>query len=139
MPCLTQDDVDAARQSLGDADAVLVPYMRKDSGRTEEILLVSDAAAEILAATLGKFGGTMAVKIFASVVSTELCERDIATLIGGEESEIRDEVDRLASSGFLFKQEIDGMIFFGAGNPPLRRFFLNRFAALKIGPDKAGA
>ncbi len=137
--CLSDAEVEKARKSLGDDDAIMVPYTCKVSGKTEEILLVSDAAAEILAATLGRFGGIVAVKIFASVVSTELCECDIATLIGGEEEDVLAEIDRMEGSGFLFKQEIDGMNYYGAGNPPLRRFFLKRFAVLKTGPGTRGA
>ncbi len=137
--CLSDSDVKKARQALGENDAIMVPYACKVSGKTEEILLVSDAAAEVLAATLGKFGGVLAVKIFAAVVSTELCEDDIATLMGEDGEVVLAETDRLAAGGFLFRLEIDGMNYFGAGNPPLRRFFLKRFAALKIGPDKAGA
>ena len=132
--CLSEIEVEKARQSLAGLEALLVPYTCKVSGKTEEILLVSDAAAENLAAALGHFGGDMAVKIFASVVSTELCECDIATLVGGDEKEVLAEIDRLEAGGFLFKQEIDGMNYFGAGNPPLRRFFLQRFATLKTGP-----
>ncbi|MBL6928050.1 MAG: hypothetical protein ISR44_02665 [Rhodospirillales bacterium] len=137
--CLSEIEVEKARRSLGDADAIMVPYTCKVSGKTEEILMVSEAAAEILAATLGKFGGVMAVKIFAAVVSTELCACDIATLMGEDEEDVLAEIDRLTEGGFLFGHEIDGMNYFGAGNPPLRRFFLSRFAALKIGPDKAGS
>ncbi|MBL6946416.1 MAG: hypothetical protein ISR47_07250 [Rhodospirillales bacterium] len=132
--CLSEIEVEKARQSLAGSDALVVPYACKVSGKTEEIVLVSDAAAENLATALGHFGGDVAVKIFASVVSTELCEFDIATLIGGDEKDVLAEIDRLEAGGFLFKQEVDGMNYYGAGNPPLRRFFLQRFATLKTGP-----
>jgi hypothetical protein len=127
--CLEKADVARARTALDQSDTVTVPYHCRISGKNEELLLVSDSAAEELAGALGRFGSGLAVKIFAAVLRTELCECDIATLVGGEESEALAELHRLERRGFLVHRVVDGMNYYGAGNPPLRKFFLNRLTS----------
>lgn len=126
--CLSAEDVARAREELGDGPAVLLPYTCKVTGETEEILLLSEKTAEDLAETMGYFDLPETVAIFAAVSTTELCECDIATLIGGDEGDVLAEIERMAAGGFLVSREIGGMAYFSAGNPPLKRFFLNRYA-----------
>lgn len=127
MRCLDEALVSQARAGLGDADSVAIPYPCRLSGKTGELFLISDSAAEELASTLGHFGGALAVKIFAAVLRTDLCECDIATLVGGEDEQVLAELDRLERRGFLVRREEEnGTTYFGWGNPPLRKFFLNR-------------
>ena len=115
-----------ARAGMDESGVAAVPYRCKLTGRTEELFLISDSAAEELAGTLGHFGGALAVKMFAAVLRTDLCECDIATLVGGEDQQVLTELDRLERQGFLVRRVVDGMDYYGSGNPPLRKFFLNR-------------
>jgi hypothetical protein len=131
---LTADDVAEARKGLSESDAVLLTFESGAFERAQETILLSDAAADALAATLGRFGGTTTVKIFAAVCPTDLCLGDIATLVGEDEAEVAAEVERLEGGGFVFRRPVDGIDYYAAGNPPLRRFFLKRFAPHKLNP-----
>ncbi len=125
---LTAEMVAHARAVMGDGEAALVPCVGALTGRAESIILLSEAAAEELAAALGYFGGPLAVAIFAAVTLTELSAAEIATLTGVGDDIAGEEIARLESGGFLYHQMVGGMPYFAAGNPPLKRYFAKRFA-----------
>lgn len=125
---LTTEEVSRARAALGDDDAVLMPCVGAVSGREEAIIVLAEAAAEELAGVLGHFGGPLAVAVFAAVTLTELSATDIAAVTGGDEESVREEIARLESGGFLYRQQVGDTPYFAAGNPPLKRYFAKRFA-----------
>ncbi|MCG8508039.1 MAG: hypothetical protein MI741_02315 [Rhodospirillales bacterium] len=131
---LSTADVAAARKNLEEQEAVLLTFESPLSDKPQETALLSYAAADALAATLGRFGGNATVKIFAALCPAELCLGDIALLIGAEEADVLAEIERLEGGGFVFRRQVDGVDFFAAGNPPLKRFFLKRFAPHKLNP-----
>lgn len=125
---LSAEAVAQARAGLGDGEATLVPCVSAITGREESIIVLSEAAAEELAAALGYFGGPLAVAIFAAVTLTELSAGEIAMLTGVGDDIAGEEIARLESGGFLYHQMVEGVPYFAAGNPPLKRYFAKRFA-----------
>ncbi len=127
-PGLTAATVARAREQMGEEPAVLLPFRSRCTGDAAEVLVVSDETAEDLAGMLGYFGLPETVAIFAASCTADLAEDDIAALIGGDRAELRAEIERMVDSGILVRWESDGTAFFSAGNPPLKRFFVNKFA-----------
>ena len=127
-PGLTAVAVARARAEMGEEPAVLLPFRSRDTGEAAEVLVVSDETAEGLAGMLGYFGLPETVAIFAATCTADLSEDDIAALIGGDRDELRAEIERMVDSGILVRWDSGGTTFFSAGNPPLKRFFVNKFA-----------
>lgn len=125
---ISADDVAQIRDALGEGEAALLGYVSAESGRSGEIILLSDDAAEELAALLGRFGDALTVRIFAAVTLVDLPLGDLAAVVGADETTVAEQVERLESGGFLFHLDSDGTRFYAAGNPPLKRFFAKRFA-----------
>lgn len=121
-------DVAAARAAMQPDGAALVPVSDPFPGRPAVALLLSDGAADELAATLGRFGDALTVRIFAAVTLAELGVADIVVLVGSDPDDVAAEIGRLEGGGFVVARQAGGDIVYGAGNPPLRRFFAKRFA-----------
>ncbi len=118
----------AARSELGDSDAAILPCLGAVTGRDEAIILLSERAADELAGALGYFGGPLAVAVYAAVTLTDLSAPEIARVTGVDEGHVGEEIGHLESGGFLYHQTVDGVAYFAAGNPPLKRYFAKRFA-----------
>lgn len=131
---LTPAAVADARQDLDQSEAVLLTFESPAFDRPQETILLSDPAAEALASTLGRFGGVTTVKIFAAVCPADLSLGEIAKLVGEGEKDVLAEIERLEDGGFVFRRQVEGTDYFAAGNPPLKRFFLKRFAPRKLNP-----
>lgn len=125
---LSADTVARAMQTLGEGGAGVFAFASALSGRTEEVILLSEEVAEELADTLGRFGDALTVRIFAAVTLADLGLDDIVTVLGADPATIAEQVARLESGGFLFHLDADGRRAYAAGNPPLKRFFAKRFA-----------
>jgi len=125
---LSADTVAQVTQTLDEGEAGVFAFASALSGRTEEVILLSEGAAEELADTLGRFGDALTVRIFAAVTLADLGLDDIVAALGADPATIAEQVARLESGGFLFHLDVDGRRVYAAGNPPLKRFFAKRFA-----------
>jgi hypothetical protein len=125
---LAAEDVARTLSALGEGEAGLFAFVSGLSGRTEEIILLSESVAEELADLLGRFGDALTVRIFAAVTLTDLGQADIAVAAGADEATVAGQIARLESGGFLFHRDVGGARLYAAGNPPLKRFFTKRFA-----------
>ncbi|GAB6052249.1 hypothetical protein JCM17960_10690 [Magnetospira thiophila] len=109
--CLEAEDVAAARQRLRPGGTVRVAYDCKACAEVADILLASD---EVCAAVAGREGidSPLAAKLLLALIDRELCECDLATLMGGPEAPVLAELARLEQGGRLARREDDYMIYY---------------------------
>ncbi len=65
------------------------------SGKREELLLLSPQCLEKLVTIFSPLGDPLALAILHALISSELCECDIATLMEQDESQVLDRLDKL--------------------------------------------
>lgn len=121
-------DLAGAKAALEADGAALVPVSDPFPGKPSVAILLSEPVADELSVLLGRFGDALTVRIFAAVTLAELGVADIAALVGGDSDDVAAEIGRLEGGGFVIPREAGGETVYGAGNPPLRRFFARRFA-----------
>ena len=67
-------------------------------------------------------GDPLALAILYALISSELCECDIATLMEQDESQVLDRLDKLHALGLLWRREIQGMNYFSVASKELKTF-----------------
>ncbi len=120
--CLKGEDVRKAREGLKGNPFTKVPYFCKLSGNAEEVLLLSDQRIEELSAIFSPLGDPLALKILYALISCELCECDIATLVEQDERGVLNRLDKLHSLGLLQRRKIQGMNYYSVAIEDLRGF-----------------
>ncbi|GAB5377869.1 MAG: hypothetical protein AcusKO_43310 [Acuticoccus sp.] len=107
--CLSAEDVRDAKALTKDAPFAKVPYRCHVSGKSQELMLLTDAAAERLATTFAPLSDPIALKILYALGSTELCECDLATLTQCSDAVILERLEKLVRFGFLRRRQLHGM------------------------------
>lgn len=128
--CLEPGTLRAAKQEMKGAVIGKVPFVCKLSGKTENILLLSNYGAQRLASVPDKIGGPLTQKTVYAILGAELCECDIATLTEGEDGQVLDELDRLRSAGIVKCREIEGMTYYALANADVEDVLTRRLSEL---------
>lgn len=129
--CLEQGTVRTAKEEMKGASVGKVPFVCKLSGKTEDILLLSDESAQRLASMPDAIGGPLTQKILCAILGAELCECDIATLTEGEEGKVLDELERLRSAGIVKCREIEGMKYYAHASVDVEDTLTARLSGLE--------
>lgn len=120
--CLKDEDVRKARAGLNGKAFTQVPYRCNVSGEGEELLLLAPQCIEKLASIFSPLADPLALAILYALISCELCECDIATLMEQDESQVLDQLDKLHALGLLRRREIQGMKYFTVASEAMRIF-----------------
>lgn len=120
--CLEEDDIRRAREDLKGNAFTKVSYLCRLSGKAEEVLLLSQQRIEELSAIFSPLGDPLALKILYALISCELCECDIATLVEQDGGEVANRLDKLHSLGLLQHRKIQGMSYYSVAMEDLRDF-----------------
>ena len=127
--CLDKDTAETARTEMGEKAQTIVPYTCKISGQREEIVLISDAAAVDLEKKIDQVFSPLEAKIGAALSSAELCECDIAALIGVEETRVTASLDRMEQAELVQRRELHGMNYFTLADGTLKNALAGRLGA----------
>lgn len=117
--CLKPETVEAAETSLDGKAATTVAFICSLSHKEERITLISEEAAETLAGCLGSLGTARVVRILFALSQSELCQCDVATLVGGNEAETAALLANLRDHGLLKMRLIQGMNYYTVAHPAL--------------------
>jgi len=122
--CLKEEDVRRAREGLAGNAFSKVPYLCRLSGKREEVLLIAQQRIEELSVTFSPLGDPLSLKILYALISCELCECDIATLVEQDEEEVVNRLDNLHSLGLLQSRKIQDMNYYSVAIEDLRDFLV---------------
>ena len=111
--CLEADNVREAKRRNKDAPFAKVPYVCRLSGKSQDLMLLTDAVAEDLATSLAPLIDPIALKILYALGPTELCECDLATLVECSDADVVERLEKLVRFGFLKCRRLHGMNYYG--------------------------
>lgn len=129
--CLEPETIHAAKGEMKGAATARVSFVCKESGKKEDILLLSDESARRLASLPDPIGGPLTQKIVYSISNAALCECDIATLTERGEEEVLDELARLRSAGIVKCRKIGGMNYYTIAGGNVAGALEERLSALQ--------
>ncbi|MEA5376661.1 MULTISPECIES: winged helix-turn-helix domain-containing protein [Vibrio harveyi group] len=110
--CLNADDVQRAKVLNEGEPFARVPYRCRVSGKSQDLMLLTDAAAENLAMALTPLSDPVTLKILHALGSSELCECDLATLTECNDADILERLEKLVRFGFLTRRQLHDMTYY---------------------------
>lgn len=117
--CLEQADVARAMENAKDKPFAMVSFICRLSGQQEQVVLLSEASATALAQSLAPLGDP-----------ESLCERDIATLVERDESDVVADLEQLRAVGLLSERQLEGMKYYSLADAAMRYLLRDKIAAL---------
>lgn len=128
--CLEQADVARAMENAKDKPFAMVSFICRLSGQQEQVVLLSEASATALAQSLAPLGDPESLRILCALTSAELCERDIATLVERDESDVVADLEQLRAVGLLSERQLEGMKYYSLADAAMRYLLRDKIAAL---------
>lgn len=110
--CLNADDVQRAKVLIKGEPFARVPYLCRVSGKSQELMLLTDATAENLAMALTPLSDPVTLKILYALGSTELCECDLSTLTECNDADTLERLEKLVRFGFLTRRQLHDMSYY---------------------------
>lgn len=110
--CMDPDAVAAARRQLHPDEVRRVAYVCKLSGRQEYVAMLGSRLAARLDRGVPEADDPLDARILAALADAELCECDVATLLGLADSDVGPRLSRLCAAGSLSRRMLQQMNYY---------------------------
>ncbi|CCQ75076.1 putative Transcriptional regulator, ArsR family [Magnetospira sp. QH-2] len=112
--------MEQARARLIPGGLVRVPYDCKACNDASPIVLASDEICADIQQAEPQVESAMAARLLIALVDQELCECDLATLIGGAESTVLRQLERLHADGLVSRRPVVSMVYYKLADADLQ-------------------